>query len=86
MPILTAKNSKTLTVRLPLDILEHIEDFAAEGNLTISGALRVLIEVGLDSGVDTDQLRAVQYNANANALHRLDQYLQAVVENFQKGI
>jgi len=86
MPLLTARNSKTMGVRLPLDVVELIENFATEANLTISGALRILIELGLDVEADIDQLRMVQYNANATALQRLDKMLGVVVENFQKDI
>lgn len=86
MPVMTERNSKVVTVRLPLDMVERIESFAAETEMTMSGALRTLIELGTDVEVDMAELRSIQFNANAVALRRLDQSLITLVENFQRGI
>lgn len=87
MPILTRQNSKTMTIRLPLSTVEQVEDFAAEHDLTISGALRVLLETGLHEGlVNAEDLRSVQYNANAAAFTKLEQLMEAMVEEMQRGI
>ncbi|MHC4643930.1 MAG: hypothetical protein ACYTBJ_00410 [Planctomycetota bacterium] len=87
MPVLTESESVVKTVRLPPDINERVLDYATEAGLTISGALRVLIELGLrgvDNGaVDLANLSAIQFNANAEALSRLDKLLVELLARYQ---
>jgi len=78
--------STVIAVRLPNDVAEHVESLAQELGTSISGALRILIELGFDAELDRDHMRMVQYNANALALKRLQGMLEVMLENFRSDM
>lgn len=82
MPFLTSTESTVLTVRASQELADRVQDFVHESDLSRSAALRVLIERGLDSGIDIDHLRSISYTAKAAALDELEQALADMVNRF----
>jgi len=85
MPMLSKTNSESVRARVPSEMYDAINNFAAEADLSQSAAMRMLLGYGLEhAGVtDVDQLRVLSYNARAAALQRLDAHLQDALEAFR---
>ena len=84
MPSLSKSESTAVRSRVPNELYDAVNNFAAEADLSQSAAVRMLLTYGLEhSGVDVDQLRVVSYNAKAAAMQAFDVHLREALENFR---
>jgi len=76
---------KVVTVRMPLNMVEEVQGFSAEIDVSESEALRNLIGLGLEASkrINLNELRLVSANAKAAAITRFYSYMQDAIDQFR---
>jgi len=78
-----ASDTAPTGIRLSRDLYNKVMEFAGANGESFGGAVRILVELGLQQDVDLSELTSLEFNARAKAMNRYDELLTEALDKFR---